>query len=179
MIESEGHLKTWPTSPQHMGTAERLRCNRRCGTRRKGRHAGVPSSDRNICVRWRWETQHGRGCDERRPAEGDDLRVIAACGMRRRTETCGWWRPAECGGGWRRLAEGGDLRLMAACSGGGRAADRGVLRLMARCYLGSGFFLPNWISIALFSQWGRVWRKKKKWSGTWLTDGRVGNCCLL
>jgi hypothetical protein len=100
MIESEAHLKTWPTSPQHMGTAERLCYNRRHGARHKGHRAGAPSSDRNICVRWRWESQHSRGCDERHL---------------QRAAICGWLQHAGCGGGRRLVADGG---LRSATAGG-------------------------------------------------------------
>jgi hypothetical protein len=133
-----------------MGTAERLRCNRRGGMHREGRFAGAPSSDRNICVRWRWETQHGRGCDGRRPAGDGGRQSVAADGD--------LWLMAACGV-WRRVAT--------TCGGSGRAAG---LRLMA----------PNWISIAPFRRWGAwVMYEKKKRSGTWLKDGRVGNFCQL
>jgi hypothetical protein len=86
MIESEAHLKTWPTSPQHMGTAERLRCNRRGGTHREGRFAGAPSSDRNICVRWRWDPTRSwmwraaTACGGRRPAGDGGRQSVAVDG---------------------------------------------------------------------------------------------------
>jgi hypothetical protein len=69
----------------------------------------------------------------RQPAEGGDLRLMAACGVR-------WWAETSCGGGNLRLMAAYGVRRRPAADGGG------LVRLMRDVNWGRvvPFFFPNW-----------------------------------